>query len=371
MAANYCVIRPWERELFTRCRRAWDLSARERQNWEPAIPARVFDFDEAVRDALAVYYFPGMWDWSRTIVRPLATEAFLKAMRKQRDAYMAATGLLSPDQEAAWEDAVARGQAMLEAYYEWAIEVDKFSAVQVETLFDVTVPDPYELDVGLLTHEGRGINYRLRIDMVVVDEHELYWLVDHRIVRGDWPELDHQLLDEQMLTRSWAWELGFLARITGTIHNELRLPGPGEPSPADRPAQSWGDIDVIDRGTRLVRRQTAAGRFRRTQIPRERAEIEGAGLRVATEVRDMTRAGIPCYPTPASNRCQACRYRSPCIALMQGEDPLPTLELGFRPRTAPDFEEGRLGSVWGFVPHRPDHTHVRLNPPLNPPLAGE
>jgi hypothetical protein len=19
--------------------------------------------------------------------------------------------------------------------------------------------------------------------------------------------------------------------------------------------------------------------------------------------------------------------------------------------------------VWGFVPHRPDHTHVRLNPP--------
>jgi len=27
------------------------------------------------------------------------------------------------------------------------------------------------------------------------------------------------------------------------------------------------------------------------------------------------------------------------------------------------FRAPRLGSVWGFVPHRPDHTHVRLNPP--------
>jgi hypothetical protein len=247
------------------------------------------DFDEAVRDALAVYYFPGMWDWSRTIVRPLATEAFLKSMRKQRDAYLG-PGPLSPDQEAAWEESVAACRTMLEGYYEWAAEVDKFSAVQVETLFDVTVPDPDELDLGLLTHEGRGINYRLRVDMVVVDEHELYWLVDHRIVTG---------------------------------------------------------------------------RFRRTQIPRGRSEIEGAGQRVATEVRDMTRAGIPCYPTPASDGCEACRYRSPCIALMQGEDPRRMLELGFRPRTAPDFEEGRLGSVWCFVPHRPDHTHVRLNPPLS------
>ena len=35
----------------------------------------------------------------------------------------------------------------------------------------------------------------------------------------------------------------------------------------------------------------------------------------------------------------------------------------YRPRPRRDFEEGRLGPVWGYVPHRPDHTHVRLNPP--------
>jgi hypothetical protein len=48
---------------------------------------------------------------------------------------------------------------------------------------------------------------------------------------------------------------------------------------------------------------------------------------------------------------------------MEGADPEPVLQEGYRPRIARDFEEGRLGSVWGFVPHRPDHTHSRLNPP--------
>jgi hypothetical protein len=362
LAANYYTIRPWEREHFTRCRRAWDLSARERQNWEPKMPARVFDFGEAVRDALAVYYFPGMWDWNRVIVRPLATEAFLKSMRKQREGYAEATGAPpSAEQEADWEEHLESGRAMLEAYYGWAAEVDRFSSVQVETLFDVTVPDPASPTEGLLSVEGRGINYRLRVDMVAVDEHELYWLVDHRVVVGDWPHLDHLMLDEQILTRSWAWELGFLARVSGTVHNELRLPATGEPSPEDR-APVDSEVHVIDRGSRLVRQQSD-GRFRRTQIPRQRAEIEGAGVRVAAEARDMTGGDVAVYPTPGDGLCAACLYRSPCIALMQGDEPARILAADYRKRTRPDFEEGRLGSVWGFVPHRPDQTHVRLNPP--------
>jgi hypothetical protein len=362
LAANYYTIRPWEREYFTRCRRAWDLSARERQNWEPKQPARVFDFSEAVRDALAVYYFPGMWDWNRLIVRPLATEAFLKSMRKQREGYAAAMGApLSAEQEADWEEHLEAGRSMLAAYYDWAAEVDRFSSVQVETLFDVTVPDPASPTVGLLSAEGRGINYRLRIDLVVVDEHELYWLVDHRVVAGDWLDLDHLMLDEQILTRSWAWELGFLARVTGTIHNELRLPFPGEPSPADRAPVS-SEVEVVDRGSRLLRQQSD-GCFRRTQIPRTRAEIDEAGVRVAAEARDMTGDEVAVYPTPSDELCAACHYRAPCIALMRGEDAGPILEAGYRKRTRPDFEEGRLGSVWGFVPHRPDQSHVRLNPP--------
>ena len=365
------VIRPWERALYKGCRRAWDLSARDRQNWEPVVPAP--DFGRAVRDALAVYYFPGMWDWNRAIVRPLATEAFLKSMRQQREVLGQAG--FPPDADDAWEARTDAGQRMLEAYYQWAAEVDRFSSVQVESLFDVTVPDPADPLSGLLTPEGRGIDYRVRIDLVVVDEHERYWLVDHRVISGDWPELDHLLLDEQILSRSWAWELGFLARVSGTIHNELRLPGPHEPEARGRAPGEPPALAVIDRGDRLIRQEIdgmdpSRARFRRTEIPRDRPEIDNAGIQVAVELREMTRPGVALYPSPAPDRCAPCAYRRPCIAISQGDDPAGPLSEDYRKRTTPDFEEGRLGSVWGFVPHRPDQTHTRLTPPPPPPGDG-
>ncbi|HEX4907114.1 MAG TPA: hypothetical protein VFW32_00835 [Actinomycetes bacterium] len=65
---------PADRGAFKRCRRQWDFGARERRNYEPARPAAVPDLDLAVRDALAVYYFPGMWDWQRSVVLPLVLQ---------------------------------------------------------------------------------------------------------------------------------------------------------------------------------------------------------------------------------------------------------------------------------------------------------
>ena len=40
MATDY-IIRPWERQLFLGCRRAWDFGALERQGLEPDGPAAV------------------------------------------------------------------------------------------------------------------------------------------------------------------------------------------------------------------------------------------------------------------------------------------------------------------------------------------
>ena len=74
---------PADRGAFKRCRRQWDFGARERQNYEPARPAAVPDLDLAVRDALAVYYFPGMWDWQRSVVLPLVLQGFARSMGRQ------------------------------------------------------------------------------------------------------------------------------------------------------------------------------------------------------------------------------------------------------------------------------------------------
>src|SRR4051794_26767202 len=57
------VISSSDRRSFKRCRRAWDMGSRLRPNYETIKPMQVFNFDRAIRDALAVYYFPGMWQW--------------------------------------------------------------------------------------------------------------------------------------------------------------------------------------------------------------------------------------------------------------------------------------------------------------------
>src|SRR6185503_8710767 len=60
-----------ERASFLRCGRRWDIAAgmrpniqqNMRPNLEPANRPAAPDLDRAIRDALAAYYFPGMWDW--------------------------------------------------------------------------------------------------------------------------------------------------------------------------------------------------------------------------------------------------------------------------------------------------------------------
>jgi hypothetical protein len=131
-------ITPWDRAAFKRCRRAWDLGSTARQNREPLEPARTLDLGIALREAFAVYYFPGMWAWDRAIVRPLAMEAYLDAVRRQQ----ARVRDLGSDEARAWGDQLEMGAAVLERYFEWAPGVDRFTAMRVATDFAVNLPDP-------------------------------------------------------------------------------------------------------------------------------------------------------------------------------------------------------------------------------------
>ena len=352
MRVNY-LTRPRENRLFRQCRRAWDLAAGERQHYEPVEQAQVFDFGEAMHDALDVYYFPGMWEWNRTIVRPLAVAGFEKSMRRQRAAY-AQTRDLSVDQVHDFDQHLELGARVLERYFEWALEVDRFTPIQVAAQFDINVPDPDHPDSGLLTPDRRPIQYRVKIDLAVIDDHELYWLVEHRIITDSaWPGLDQLRLDEQALTRSWAWQLHFLAQLEGTIYNELRatLPDPARTSEVALGA-------VPGPGGIITQRSTES--FRRTHLPRTELEIERRGVAVARETQEMTDPSLRIYPTPSWEHCSVCAYRSPCVAINQGLDEQPILQASYRQRVGEDFEPGRLGSVWGFVPevhrvaeHRP------------------
>jgi PD-(D/E)XK nuclease superfamily len=341
VSVNY-VARPWESALFRRCRRAWDLGARERRDYEPIEPAQVFNFGEAIHDALDVYYFPGMWDWNRAIVRPLAIAGFEKSMRRQRDAYTQIREL-SAEQVQDWDQHLELGTGILRRYFDWAPEVDRFTTIGVRSQFDINLPDPANPESGLITSEGRPLQYRVRIDLSVIDDHELYWLVEHRIVTGSqWPELDQLRLDQQALTRSWAWQLAFLAKLEGTIYNEIRVAEPSSDKPAVKVRAMPGPGGITT--------QRSTETFRRTHLPRTELEIGRHGTAVALEMQDMTDPSVRIYPNASWENCSGCAYRPPCLAITQGVDEQAILEASYRKRASEDFELGRLGSVWGFVP---------------------
>src|SRR5579862_5570498 len=267
------IIREAERARFKRCRRAWDFSSRSRQNLEPVAPDRPFDLDRAIHDALALWYFPGMWEWPRAIVLPLAMQGYQRAMTRQRDRYAATRGL-GPEGEASWEAAFERGEQLLNRYFAWAPGQDAFSPVRVEADFDANVPDPATAGLDLVGPRG-PIHYQGRIDALVVDAFDAYWIMDHRVVDGGWEDPDQLLLDERGIAACWGWEIFYYGmKIAGTIYNELRLDAdPGDPAAPAAAEESGGGTPA---GPTLI-----AGRRRMyleaARVPEDRMHVSGGG----------------------------------------------------------------------------------------------
>jgi hypothetical protein len=363
---------PADRGAFKRCRRQWDLGARERQNYEPARPAGL-DLDLAVRDALAVYYFPGMWDWQRAVVLPLVLQGFARSMRRQQAA----------------EEDLGPGMAMLRRYFDWAPGVDRFSPIQVESRFEVNLPDPDGPDRELVLADGRPIRYQGRLDLLASDEHDRFWVVGHRLV-DRFTAIGDLLLDEELVAAGWAVERSYPGmRVAGTVHNELRIdpagpthrggnqhpPEPPQPLPAQgwrrrlrRPVPShqrgipqheasgggrslpYHRRRFVQAGAARAEAVTTQGNqlFRRTQVRREPAELQDMGARLAAEALDMVDPGLRLYPSPSPEHCGGCQFVAPCLAMEQGGDVEAVLAAGYRDRGPERVEPGRLGgATWG------------------------
>jgi hypothetical protein len=350
------VVRDTDRSLFKRCRRAWDLGARSRRNLAPVAAAAPPDLDRAVRDALAVYYFPGMWEWDREIVVPLAVEACTRSLRTQREK---ATG--GPDRAAsgvdddAWAEAAEAGERLLRGYFAWAPTVDDFTPVRVEADFEFDVPDADRPGLDLLARDGRAIRFRGRVDMLVIDATDTYWLLDHRVVDGGWSETDHLVLDERGVTACWGWEQCFLGmRIAGVVYNELRADAVPSPT-VGGPSGAAARVPMGRRGHRRMDARAARDPeprvtqvevpgFRRTRIPRTRSTLDRMGTQLAVEALEMTDDGLALFPHPTRANCSQCDFRAPCIAMNEGADADALLDAGYRER-GPDLVEGRLGGV--------------------------
>jgi hypothetical protein len=348
---------PADRAAFKRCRRQWDFGARERQNLEPVEAAPGPDLDLALHDALAVYYFPGMWDWQRSVVLPLVLQGFARS----------AGSMAGP---------AAQFEAMLRRYFEWAPEVDQLAPIQVECAFEVNLPDPAGGGRELVLADGRPLRYQGRVDLLASDGHDRYWVVAHRVV-DRFGSADELLLDEELVASGWAMERFYPGmRIAGTVHNELLRPagpadGTDQPPPTTAPRRSRRRLRRHQRGLPqhepsgggrslpYARRRAGPrppdpaelssegdGEFRRTRILRDPAELAAVGARLAAEALDMVDPELRLYPNPAPH-CGGCQFVAPCLASERG-DARAVLEAAYRDRGPERVEPGRLGNAtWG------------------------
>jgi len=367
------LITAADRASFLRCRRQWDFGAGTRQDLEPLDRPALPDLDRAVRDALAVYYFPGMWDWDRSVRLPLVVQELERALTRQRQRS-------GDDADAEpWQAALEAGRALLDRYLAWAPTADRFSPVLVETDFEVNVLDPVRPEAGLVTAAGEAIRYTGRIDLMAVDAHDAYWIVRHRVIDADWSPTEDLVADSEALAACWAWEQFYLGMaITGTIYNELRHEPTGNPrrgagwswrrprsrtaggAPAVRQHEPSGGGRSIPQHRRMYAQATAPQRlrpveqrteqgFRRTWLRRAPDDVADAGRRLGADVAEMTRAGVEVYPVPSAANCPPCAYFEPCRALQAGRDAQPILTSRYRKRPAGLAEEGRLGGrAWGL-----------------------
>jgi len=284
------VVSAADRDWFGRCRRSWDFGALARRALE--VPAGEDGrLERAVRAALAVHYFPGMWLWDRTIVAPLVLAAFREAGGRDDE------------------------RGVVEAFQRWSGRADEFTPVRIEADIDVHVPDPDRPSDELAAPDGTAVHYRDRVALVLLDRDDRCWLGHHRVV-SVFADLDELALDERRLTASWAWEaMELTTRVEGVQYTEIR------PAPFA---------------------------VRRTAVFRDAEAKRAAAARLGRTVQQMLAPDLAVEPTPDWLHCAACGFRRPCIALNQGRDAEPLLA-SYRVCAVDTMEEGRLGGVsWGF-----------------------
>jgi len=344
-----------ERASYKRCRRQWDLGSVHRRNLEPVEPGPV-DVASAVRDALAVYYYPGMWDWQSAIVLPLVRKAFMRSIAEQPPSLQRTTN-------------VDLGTALLERYLQWAPSLDDFGPIRIAHEVEALVPDPSEAGRGLHLPDGRRILYSDRIDLLAIDVYDVYWVVRHQVV-SDWQDVRRLLLDEEAVAACWAWEQTYLGMdVAGTIHNEIRVRADdlGLPPAATATGRagrggypqheaSGGGRSIPQQQRQFGRpeapaaiervEQRTSGMIRRTRIRRTRQEINGMGALIAAEALEMLDPAVAMYPTPGA-WCSSCAFDVPCLTMSEGEDPALDLAARYRTRAVGSPVTGRLGAAGG------------------------
>lgn len=239
------------------------------------------EIDVAVRAALAVHYFPGMWEWERAIVGPLSRGALGRSLSDLRERGGATST------ELGGMNLLALGEDVLDHYAAWAAQADDFVPLQAEFEIDAAVPDPDVPGQDLANLSGQPVHFRARVPLSLRTPDGSVWLAQYR-VGNDWEELSVHLRDEHARCLAWGWERDLMdRRIAGTVHVELLAVAPAW----DAVLSGATLATTTDEPAPGVRREQSRW-FRRTWVVRDPIERHRAGMRLAADVRDAVQAGL-------------------------------------------------------------------------------
>jgi len=292
---------------------------------------------------LAVYYFPAMDDWNRAIVRPLTLKGFDRSMLESRTAYEKFQPFTA-EEEQAYACHLEIGHAMLANYFVWAAALDDFDSIFADHDIWAPVPDPDQPISDLGTLDGRPIRYMGRMDQLIADPDDELWIVDHRVVRGEWTPNEDLIADEVLRSHCWHTQIAYPQMlIAGTITNELRVDGQTEAPPTseivERDQRTMiGSRHVNTRRSPLTLEPTSTpaarsaatthdqislqqdnGLFRRTVIRRNQEAMRDTGVRVAELAIEFRDPGVAVPPTFGAH-CATCEFKAPCDAMEAGGD---------------------------------------------------
>jgi len=320
-----CEIRTSDRIAFKRCRRKWNLSSHLRNNLQPQRVNDKLWLGSGVHYALEQYYKDGV-----SLVPP-----FKKWCAQQIDE-MKARGDLWQEQVDMLDEQIILGSGILRHYEMWAKEEDpKWWSKVFKTEMSVKVP--------IIAPDGTdtGAHYALRVDAIVQDEYDLYWLLEHKTAAMfDNSKLP---LDEQCGSYIWALQKLLGIELQGVIYNQLRKKVPARPEAlakgglsknkgCDTTAQMYlqvldeyydgrENVPMAEYSAILEELQKKGNTFfNRVKVHRSQKEIKDIGERIYYEYLDMARPDLICYPNPTRDCGWDCDFRSVCLAMNDGSD---------------------------------------------------
>lgn len=352
--SNRIAVHTSDRKMFKRCRRKYQLASNIERGLQPKKPNSTLWLGLGVHHALEHWYASNC---SADLV-----ELFTSWAKEEKARLLKDPQVIEVD-----EAAVELGTAMLSHYQDhWQKhDSENYRTYKTEVMFSVPITNPDTGSKIMVTHPETGeeipATYDGRIDGIVIDKNDDYWILEHKTAKSfsDWP--DKLPMDEQITSYIWAAETILDVPIKGVIYNGLYKAAPSIPPllkngtlSKNKQIRTTGKVyraeiekhglDVDDYGDFLQMLDLKGNPFfKREYVMRSREEILMQQAQIFFEAKEML--GVEnYYPNPTRDCSWDCDFKEVCSIMQAKGDPEPYIDMMYekRPHEEDEFEE-RIG----------------------------